>query len=70
MKIKVAHALSQGGASNHQEDKGNAAFPKDSFSQPTLALAEQTSSAWAIAPNMIRCCVHSSAWLPKDEMWQ
>lgn len=39
MKMKAAQALSLGAASNHQEDKGNAAFPKDSFSQPTLALS-------------------------------
>lgn len=32
VKVEVAHALSLGVASNNQEDKGNAAFPKDSFS--------------------------------------
>lgn len=31
MKKKVAHALALGVASNHHEDEGNAAFPKDSF---------------------------------------
>lgn len=50
MKTKVVHALSQGGASNHQEDKGNAAFPKDSFSQPTPALAVQTSQCLGHSP--------------------
>lgn len=50
MKTKVAHALSLGVASNHEEDKGNAAFPKDSFSYPTLAVAVQTSQWFWIGP--------------------
>lgn len=32
VKVKAARALSLGVASNNKEDKGNAAFPKDSFS--------------------------------------